>query len=300
MKRLIGFAMLSALFAVAACRTAPIDDVHSAPLKAPAGVTLDEVQKGIVRAGKVTAWQMTEIAPGHLEAKVNVRGKHQALVDIKFDTEAFSIRYRDSVNLNYDEARAMIHPNYNEWIHSLEAQIQNEMESIAAAGVAERSPAEQAKPVATSAEAAAWRNIRNSRNSDDYRAFLAAYPDGEFADLARKRAAVPDNQLWSSAFAGPVPANEKRRVEAFFSGQARTAIVALERYNTKNNIFAPNQAGQDIAVIEDVDVLAADPESAVVKVTYVVGSRIWGTLDSHIYEMEWQGSDLTPRRHQRP
>ena len=300
MKRLVGLAMLFALFAVAACRTAPIENVESMPLNAPANVTLDEVKDGIIRAGELMNWQMTEVDPGHIEAEVNVRGKHRAMVDIFFDTRVFSIKYRDSVNLNHDVSRALIHPNYNNWVSNLAVDIQDEvrLSATSPAGVAEGAPG--AEPVDATAEAEAWDAIRNSRNPDDYRAFLAAYPNGTFSALAESRAAVPEDRVWSPVFAGPVPRDQKRRVEAFFRGQERTARVEVERYNTRNNVFAPNQSGTKIAVIEGIDVLAADQDGAVVKLTYIAGSRIWGTLDSNIYEMKWEGSTLRPKRHQRP
>ena len=151
-----------------------------------------------------------------------------------------------------------------------------------------------------SAETEAWEAIRTSRNPEDYEAFLASYPNSAFADLARSRAAVPGNRVWSPAFAEPIPRKEKWRVDAFFLRQAGTALAELERYNSSNNVLAPNRSSTDITEIQSYQVLAADPDGAVVKLTYVDGGRSWGTLDSHIYEMRWDGDILRPTRHQDP
>ena len=128
-----------ALLALAGCRSAPIRNVDSALLMAPLDVTLEEVTTGIVRAGAFRDWRMTEIAPGHLAAEVEVRGRHRAAVDIFFDTRVFSIRYVDSENLNFDARRGLIHPNYNQWVMDLRSSIQREMRAIGRGGSPARS-----------------------------------------------------------------------------------------------------------------------------------------------------------------
>jgi len=64
---------------------------------------------------------MVEIGPGHLEAQILVRS-HEAKVDIFYDEAMYSIIYKDSVNLKYDNG--LIHKNYNKWIRNLDIDIQ--------------------------------------------------------------------------------------------------------------------------------------------------------------------------------
>ena len=55
-----------------------------------------------------------------------MRGKHTAIVEIPYSASGFSIKYRDSVNLNYrkdDNGVEMIHPNYNRWVEKLRREI---------------------------------------------------------------------------------------------------------------------------------------------------------------------------------
>ena len=43
------------------------------------------------------------------------------MVDVSYDTQAFSIRYKDSINLDYGDGK--IHKNYNGWIENLDREI---------------------------------------------------------------------------------------------------------------------------------------------------------------------------------
>jgi hypothetical protein len=114
----------ASLVFIAGCGTTvqPIYNVQSAPLTAPAGKTLSmtEVQQAILRAGTQLGWQMQPERPGRISGRLALR-THLAVVDIEHDTKSYSIKYRDSTNL---EARdGMIHRNYNGWIQNLEKAI---------------------------------------------------------------------------------------------------------------------------------------------------------------------------------
>ncbi|WP_338664090.1 hypothetical protein VQH23_02770 [Pararoseomonas sp. SCSIO 73927] len=76
----------------------------------------DEIKRAAARRG----WIMTEQAPGWLRGTLNLR-THQAVVDVRFDTERFTITYVSSQDLNYEQG--YIHPNYNQWIRYLEQDI---------------------------------------------------------------------------------------------------------------------------------------------------------------------------------
>ena len=128
MTRLMGLTALLALLALAACRVAPVQNIESAPLSAPEFATMEDVADAVIRAGLVQGWEMREIRPGLLEARLLVGGRYQARVDIFFDTEAFSIVYKDSVNLRYNGST--IHQRYNQWVSFLKAEIQKQMRAL--------------------------------------------------------------------------------------------------------------------------------------------------------------------------
>jgi hypothetical protein len=113
-----------ALLLLVGCRTAPLYNVESAPVVANKAVTLADVEKAIVRAGGGLGWQIAARAPGQAEGTLVLR-THRAVVDITYDTKAYSIKYKDSSNLEYDGTS--IHSNYNGWIQNLDKAIRTQL-----------------------------------------------------------------------------------------------------------------------------------------------------------------------------
>ena len=110
------------------CVDVPIRNVPETQLAIRSDyVTLDQVSDAIVRAGTNLGWSMYEEVPGHIVGTLTVRD-HQAVVDIFYNTETFSIGYKDSANLLY--TGSTIHRNYNRWVMNLERAIQNEVVSL--------------------------------------------------------------------------------------------------------------------------------------------------------------------------
>ncbi|MGE0597549.1 MAG: toll/interleukin-1 receptor domain-containing protein [Hyphomonadaceae bacterium] len=64
------------------------------------------------------------------------------------------------------------------------------VERLAGKRAPEPEAATQAAPAAVEAEVAFWRGVQDSRDGDDFAAYLARYPDGLFSDLARRRIAA--------------------------------------------------------------------------------------------------------------
>lgn len=87
----------------------------------PAGTTMSEVYDAIVEGGQVRGWKVRQIEPGHAEGTLFVRS-HVAKVDIFYDTDGYSIEYKDSENLEYEDGT--IHGSYNKWVENLDGDIQ--------------------------------------------------------------------------------------------------------------------------------------------------------------------------------
>lgn len=88
---------------------------------------MDQVRDAIIRAGGGLGWNMKPVEPGHILGALHLRS-HVAKVDIHYDTETYSITYRDSTNLEYQDGN--IHSNYNGWIQNLDTAIQNHITMI--------------------------------------------------------------------------------------------------------------------------------------------------------------------------
>ena len=109
------------------CRTADLYNVPSAPVTGTKALSMEDVELAIKRAGAGLGWQIVPKAPGKAEGILVLRD-HRAVVDITYDTKAYSIMYKDSSNLNYDGK--MIHSNYNGWIQNLDKAIRTQLSLI--------------------------------------------------------------------------------------------------------------------------------------------------------------------------
>lgn len=131
MKRLgLGTLAICLVFVgVIGCRGgAQIYQVKDAPVQTASGkeLSLDEVRKEIIAAGVAAGWQMAASKPGEIVGTLNIRS-HQAVVSIPYTTKKYSILYKDSANLKYDEKAQTIHDNYAGWIQRLDGAIRTRL-----------------------------------------------------------------------------------------------------------------------------------------------------------------------------
>ncbi len=125
-------AALLLVAALAGCRTSEVYDVQEAALSTPPAADMMQVENAIKRAGGGLGWQIKRAdpnEPGHLIGRLPIRS-HVAVVDIKHNTQTFSITYKDSTNLDYDAEKGKIHSNYNGWIQNLRKAIVREASDI--------------------------------------------------------------------------------------------------------------------------------------------------------------------------
>jgi hypothetical protein len=106
------------------CRTATLYNVVQAPVVATAssGISMEGVEKAIVRAGGGLGWRMQKVEEGLIKGTLNLRD-HTAVVDIPYTTKEYSIKYTNSNNLKYNASENTIHKNYNGWIQNLDNAI---------------------------------------------------------------------------------------------------------------------------------------------------------------------------------
>mgnify|MGYP000110479267 CR=1 FL=1 len=116
---------LSFFVALGGCRTAPVYNVEKSPIVSnKQNLTVADVAKAIERAGTGLGWQINNDRPGHMLGTLNLR-EHKAVVDIDYDTKTYTIRYKDSSNLNH--SGDSIHSNYNGWVQRLDSAIKSQL-----------------------------------------------------------------------------------------------------------------------------------------------------------------------------
>lgn len=116
-------AVVSLLAALAACTSAPIQNLSGMPISdQPDGTAPSEAQvrKAIMKGCVGKGWTPEFVEQGLIRCSIVVRS-HQAEVDIPYTRESYDIVYRSSVNLDHEGDE--IHRNYNKWVVNLSESI---------------------------------------------------------------------------------------------------------------------------------------------------------------------------------
>ena len=102
-------------------RGVPIVNHEAVPAVTGSGkpASAEQIRLALQVAGAPRGWQITPAGPGKAVGVLNVRGKHSISVDIGYTSGQYSIKYRDSSNMNYDGASNVIHAKYNTWVQTL-------------------------------------------------------------------------------------------------------------------------------------------------------------------------------------
>ena len=127
MKLRILVLLLVVLAMCAACRRGVPVYNPTVELGATVGTSNQEdVRRAILTACAGRGWTAREAAPGRIEAKLVVRGKHTVFVDIPYSASSYAITYKTSTNMEHatkNDGVEVIHPNYNKWVQLLEQDI---------------------------------------------------------------------------------------------------------------------------------------------------------------------------------
>ena len=124
--------VLACLSSAAFARSSvPIVNYDDSPITAKPGreLTLDTVQHAVAAAGARSGhWSVADSTPGRVRLKLTTRG-HEAVIEVTFTTQSYSIHYVSSSNLNYEKSgdRELIHPKYNAWVQHLKTALDQEL-----------------------------------------------------------------------------------------------------------------------------------------------------------------------------
>jgi hypothetical protein len=130
MQKLVRLLVLAlAAFALnAQARTSvPVQNLENVVATAATGgpASPAQIKAAITSAAAARGWLVSDLGPGRAAATVHVRGKHTVVVDITYGGGKFSVKYKDSVNMNYEDG--VIHPHYNKWVQLLVDTIRAEL-----------------------------------------------------------------------------------------------------------------------------------------------------------------------------
>ena len=107
----------------------PVADFENLPAVTASGepASAAQIKAGIMAAGPHHGWIITAPAADRMEASLNVRGKHTVVTEIFYKAGQYSVKYKDSSNMNFDPSSRSIHPKYNQWVQGLVEDIRTEV-----------------------------------------------------------------------------------------------------------------------------------------------------------------------------
>ena len=128
MKRTLLVFTLVVMVVMSGC-LAPLKNVTDSAITTGSekSASIQELGEAVIRAGGALGWRMQRIKPGHIVGTLFLKNL-MAAVDITFNEDVYSIRYKNSSNLKYDGAE--INPDYNEWIKKLDDSINREFSML--------------------------------------------------------------------------------------------------------------------------------------------------------------------------
>jgi hypothetical protein len=126
-RRIAGCVFAAFLLLMGGCRSAPVYDVVAAPVTNTNPLSMSNMESAIIGAGTGLGWRMAPQTPGQIEGVLALRD-HRAVVTVTYDTKSYSIKYKDSSNLNYDGKS--IRKNYNGWVENLDRAIRNNLAAL--------------------------------------------------------------------------------------------------------------------------------------------------------------------------
>lgn len=110
------------------CGTVAIYNAQNNLIPAEKQLSEDKIFEAIKIGALSRSWMVKKIDNGLVEAKINVRNKHFAVVHITYDSNSYSINYVSSENLKSDGES--IHGKYNSWIINLKNAIDYQLLNI--------------------------------------------------------------------------------------------------------------------------------------------------------------------------
>ena len=121
--RLLAIAVAFVALNVHARSSVPVLNHDAVPALRASGqpASAEQIRAALQAAGAARGWQITPAGNGKALAVLNVRGKHSVSTEITYGPGKYSIKYRDSNNMNYEagDGAGTIHPKYNAWVQTL-------------------------------------------------------------------------------------------------------------------------------------------------------------------------------------
>lgn len=120
------------LLVLGGCKGTMVYNVNNSSFNG-VGASDSAIFNKIKSAALKRGWSIKKVKPGLAEATIYLRS-HYAAITIAYNSNGYSIKYKDSKNLKYNKSRNTIHKNYNGWVRNLKRQIDISLSNIEVSG----------------------------------------------------------------------------------------------------------------------------------------------------------------------
>lgn len=98
-------------------------DMESEPVALYRAVGVEKVRSAIAKAASGRYWAVIEEEVGSMRLLLDVRCKHEVVVEVSYAADSFRVKYVSSKNLDYDPETRGIHRKYIQWVRNLKKDI---------------------------------------------------------------------------------------------------------------------------------------------------------------------------------
>ena len=133
MRRFLLLTVVFMLISAPSSAASPIQNMIDVPVPIRTDgsqYSIDEVRAAIIQGCQTRRWTAEIAGEEAIRAKLNIKNKHLAVVEIPYSESTYSIIYTSSTNLDYSAARQSIHRNYNKWILQLSTEINRQFQTL--------------------------------------------------------------------------------------------------------------------------------------------------------------------------
>lgn len=98
-------------------------DMEAEAVSVPYSASAEAMKEAIAKAAAEREWCVVKSEDGLTELLLDVRGKHELVVDVHYTADTFRIAYVSSKNLDYNPQTKGIHGKYLQWVRNLKHEI---------------------------------------------------------------------------------------------------------------------------------------------------------------------------------
>ncbi len=126
MRNVWKFFMTACLFAaVEGCHVSPgyTVDMETDSVALCKDVGAEKVKAAIAKGAANRDWRVIEEDDSRVRLLLDIRGKHEVVVDVFYTADSFRVKYVSSKNLDYDPSTKAIRRKYIQWVRNLKHDI---------------------------------------------------------------------------------------------------------------------------------------------------------------------------------